>query len=240
MQKLNENMIFEKREDPEVLLVLFTGFANLLMIQPFEFLQVSGLYNSSRILVRDPSQRMYLGGIGGSLDSFDKMIESIRQVSEQLGSRRIIVIGSSGGGHTAILAAHLLKADYAHAFAPFPYCSFARVLIMRDWQMLRVYWRQMIRVTIIKEVRKYLDLRPVLERWNRHTRYYVHICRQARRDHKRAQYLKNLPNVDLVSYPCDQHTVIRYLAKQKLLKNIFLYRNQEQIVQDPFKTNGRN
>jgi hypothetical protein len=98
------------------------------------------------------------------------------------------------------------------------------------------YWRHT--TNLLKEAKMYFDLRPIPKRWNGHTRCYVHVCREARWDYKRTQYLKGLPNVDLISYPCNLHAVIRYLAKQKLLKDMFLYRKQEQLLEDVASITG--
>lgn len=230
MQELNKNLIFEKGSDPDVLLIIFTGFANALMMQPFEFMQVSGLYKYSRILVRDPSQRMCLRGIGGDLDSLDKLISALLQMKTELGASRVITIGASGGSYSALLTAHLLKADYAHAFSPFPYANLPRVVMQKDWQIFRHYWKTAVKLNFFPTgVRHYYDLKKVLATWNGVTRYYAHVCRNNRWDFPRARYLEGLPHVELLAYPCEQHAVIRYLAKQKILDSIFRIESQEDL-----------
>jgi hypothetical protein len=230
MQQLSDNLIFEKGSDPDVLLIVFTGFANALMMQPFEFMQVSGLYNYSRILVRDPSQRMCLCGIGGELNSLEKLVNALHRMRQDLNARRTIVIGASGGSYSAMLIAHLLKADYSHAFSPFPYANLKRIIGRKDWQIFRHYWKTAIKLNFFPTgTHKYYDLRKVLAEWNGKTRYYAHVCKENRWDYPRALYLDGLPNVELISYPCSQHAVIRYLAKQKKLDIIFNIDNQVQL-----------
>jgi len=231
MQQINENLIFEQGTDPEVLLILFTGFANRMMMNPFEFLQVSGLYNYSRILVRDPTQCLCLRGIGGEIDTFQKLVDKLREIAQQLKTRRIITIGSSGGSHPAMLVAHLLKADYAHAFAPFTYLTITRAIQQRNWQALFKFRRTLFKLNFFPSgTRKYYDLRNVLAEWNGHTKYYVHVCRQQKRDWKMTNYIREAPGISILPYPCNQHTVIKYIVKMKLLDKLFDFGQQENVV----------
>jgi len=150
----------------------------------------------------------------------------------ELNARRIITIGASGGSHSALLFAHLLKADYAHAFSPFPYANLERALEKKDWHVIWHYWRTVLKLNFLPTgSRKYYDLRKVLSDGNGYTRYFAHVCKDNLWDYRRAKYLDGLPGVELLSYPCSQHAVIRYLAKQKLLNTIFNIDNQEKLPQ---------
>jgi hypothetical protein len=232
MQQLNENFSVEQGSDPEVLLIVFSGFADFSVSQPFHFQQVAGLYPYSKIFVRDPTRRMCLHGIGGQLDSLEKLIDALRQTAQRLKATRIITVGSSGGSFPAILAAHLLKADYCHAFSPFPYANLERAILRMDWQIIRRFRRTVAKLNFLPtRTRKYYDLRKVLMDTNNHTRYFLHVCRHYRWDYKRAQYLAGLPNVMALGYPCDQHVVARYLAKQKCLDALFNINNQDKLLE---------
>jgi hypothetical protein len=231
LKQINENLIFEQGTEPDVLLILFTGFANMMMMNPFEFLQVSGLYNYSRILVRDPTQCLCLRGIGGELDTFQKLLDKISEIKQQLGARRIITIGSSGGSHTAMLVAHLLKADYSHVFAPFPYLTISRCIQQRNWEAMYKFRRTLLKLNFLPTgTDKYYDLRNVLATWNGQTKYYVHVCQQQKRDWKMANYIRETPGITILPYPCDQHTVIRYLAKMRILDKLFDFGQQEKVA----------
>jgi hypothetical protein len=230
MQHLSENFIFEKGADADVVLILFTGFGQRPASLLFDFIQTSGLYQYSRILVRDPSQRMCLHGIGGQLDSLEKVIDALQQTVQHLNAKRIITIGSSGGSHPAILAAHLLKADYCHAFSPFPYANLERVILRMDLQVIKSFWRTVIKLNFRPtRSRKYYDLRKVLANSNNHTRYFFHVCKHYFWDYRRAKYLADLPNATLFGYDCEHHAVVRHLAKQKCLESIFKVENQDDL-----------
>ena len=231
MQQVNENLIFEQGTDPDVLLILFTGFANRMMMNPFEFVQASGLYNYSRIFVRDPTQRLCLCGVGGEIDTFQKLVDTLRNMALQLKARRIITIGSSGGSHPAMMVAHLLKADYCHAFAPFTYLTITRAIQQRNWGALFKFRRTLFRLNFFPTgTRRYYDLRSALAEWNGHTRYYVHVCQQQKRDWKMSNYIRETPGVTILPYPCNQHTVIKYIVKMKLLDKLFDFGQQEKVV----------
>jgi len=231
LQQLNDNLIFEQGTEQDVLLILFTGFKNKLMMDNFEFMQVSGLYNYSRILVRDPTQCLCLRGIGGEIDTFQKLIDKLRKMANELKARRIITIGSSGGSHTAMLVGHLLKADFVHVFAPFPYLTFRAAIRERNWEAIIKFRRTLAKLHLLPTgTRKYYDLRKPLADWNGHTKYYVHVCQHQKRDWKMSNYLRDTPGITILPYPCDQHTVIRYLAKMRLLNKLFDFEKQDQMV----------
>lgn len=232
MEQLNENFIFEQGSDPDVLLIMFTGgYAKHQAAHPFDWLQVAGLYPYSKIYVRDPTKRMCADGVGGQLDSFDKLVDALRETAHRLKATRIITVGASAGTFPAILAAHLLKADYCHAFSPLPYVNLQRSILMMDKRMVRLIWTTgiMYYIARIRSV-KYSDLGKELSNTNGHTRYYLHVCRDSPLDYKRAQYLANRPNVNLIKYPCNHHDVPRYLVRQRCMDKIFNIANQDQFL----------
>jgi len=232
MQHLNDNFLFEQGQNPDVLLILFTGFGYRPVSQQFDFLQASSRYPYSRIFVRDPSQRLCLRGIGGQLDSLEKMIDALRTTAHLLKAKKIITVGSSGGSFPAILAAHLLKADYCHAFSPFPYANLERAVQRMDWQVIRRFRKTVVKLNFLPTpTRKYYDLREVLSDTNGHTHFYLHVCKNYRWDYVRAKYLAGLRNVAILAYSCDQHVVVRYLVKKGIMDNLLKIENQDALLE---------
>lgn len=216
------NIFFEEGEDPRILLIAFTGYFHRLMMQPFEFFQLSGLYPYSRVLVRDPSKLLCMKGVGGDHDSFAKLIGDLRLLVEELKPEKILVIGTSGGAYTALLAGHLIGASYVHAFAPYPYVDWQSIIRNLDWHIVLHNWWVLLRLHLLpRAVQRMFDLKKVLADWNGVTRYFVHICEYEGWDAKRARHLKNCPGVEVIEYPCDTHLVARYLAKKRILKQLF-------------------
>lgn len=232
---INENFRFEAGTDTDVLLLLFGGYGKItpsLEIPKFEWLQVARFYQYHRIFVRDPGRRMCMSGIGGQLDTWEKLIAALREIVRELGVRKIITVGTSAGSFPAILAAHLLQADYCHAFAPYSYTNLKRSILKFDWRMVRAIWSTgIVHYFRPGHPRHYFDLRPVLAATNGHTRYFLHVCRHSKIDYRRAMHIADLPNVTLLGYPCDQHIVVRYVAKLKFLDKIFDINNQQELDQ---------
>jgi hypothetical protein len=230
MQQLDENIAYEEGTDPDVLLILFSGFGEFTASQPYHFLGAAGHYQYSKIYVRDPTRRLCLHGVGGRHDTLDKLIDVLRVTATRLKAKKIITVGSSGGSFSAMLAAHLLKADYCHAFSPFTYANLERAIQRMDWQVIRRFRWTVLKLNFLPtRTRQYYDLRKVLADTNGHTRYFLHVCRDYRWDYARAEYLSDLPNVRLLSYPCNQHVVIRYLAKYKCLNKLFDITLQDKL-----------
>ncbi len=236
MQQLNENFIYEQGLDPEVLLIMFTGGYGK---QSFDWLQVASRYPYSKIFVRDPTKRMCADGIGGQINSFDKLLDALRETTQRLNATRIITIGASAGTFPAILAAHLLKADYCHAFSPLPYVNLKRSILRMDMKMVRSICTTGI-LYYISRIRsvKYSDLGKELSNTNDFTRYYLHVCRDSPLDYRRALYLADLPNVSLVRYPCNHHDVPRYLAKRRCLDKLFNIADQDHLLEMDFLRNA--
>jgi hypothetical protein len=231
MQELSDNISFQQGTDTSVLLILFTGFVNRSEKAPFDFLGTANSYPYSKVFVRDPTRRMCLYGIGGRLDTIEKLVDALRDVAKRQNAKHIITVGSSGGSFPAMLTAHLLNADYCHAFSPFPYANVERSVQRLDWQVIRAYWRTVAKLNLFSfRKRKYYDLRRVLTNTNHRTRYYLHVCSGFRFDFNRAMCLAGLPNVRLFSYPCDQHVVIRYLARRKCMDKLFDISLQEHMA----------
>jgi hypothetical protein len=200
------------------------------MLHPFEFFQVTGTLGYSRILVRDPSKRLCLGGIDDTFNSFEKLIDELRNLIAQSGATCIMTIGTSGGAFTALLAGHLLRADFVHAFAPYTYANLINIVKYLDYDLLHKFWREIAKLYQLSfRAHSYFDLRKILNNWNGVTKYFVHVCKQHKRDYSRVSHLANCPNVDAFEYCCNVHTVVIYLHKQGLLKNMLIKENQHNL-----------
>jgi hypothetical protein len=231
MDNKSANLFFEKREGSDTLVIAFTGFADKLMLHPFEFFQLTGTMGYSRILVRDPSKRLCLGGIDDTLNSFEKTIEELRNLIAKSGATCVMTIGTSGGAFTAILAGHFLKADFVHAFAPYTYTNLLNIVKYLDLSVFYRFWRSLAKIYQLSfRAHGYFDLRKILNKWNGVTKYFVHICKQHKRDYSRAAHLATSPNVEIFEYYCKAHTVVIYLHKQGLLRNILIKENQNNLA----------
>jgi acyl carrier protein len=225
-----EPILVTRGEDARVLVIAFTGFGGRLGMRPYDFMALTGTLAYSRVLVRDPFRAWYHRGLGGDVPSFLDLTRLLQSHARALGPETIITIGNSSGGYAALLAGHLLKADYTHALAPQTYLDAGNILRYRDAPMVRGHWRELLRLHRSRSARpEYLDLRRALSEDNRKTRYFVHVCAGADRDRQRAEHLTGLARLSILRYPGDRHQVVGVMARHGFLREILRPELQEQL-----------
>lgn len=197
----------------DTLVIAATGINFKLALPVDAFLEKAGLNDKSTIIITDRSRRLALGGVSDECPTIFALVEYLRQEIAQLSPGKIVVTGSSGGGYTAMLLGHLLKADHVVAFAPYPYTSRAAFVRQKD-PALHTMDRIIESIERLPDsVWKFFDLRQVLSQWNGVTEFYVHASRYHKPDRDRALYLKGLPHVELVLHPYLLHSVPSVLAR---------------------------
>jgi len=222
MIRRTENMYFDKVEGSDTLVIAFTGLGGKLMLQPFEFFSLTNIIGYSKILMRDPTRRLCLSGIDRELNSFQGIIEELRNIIAELKPNKTFVIGTSGGAFTALLVGHIIKADLVHAFAPYPYANILNIIRYADIPMLLRYYKTIYKLYSSSLVSyKYFDLKKVLSDWNGNTQYYIHVCKDHYWDLKRAFHLKDCRNVWIIKYNCNSHNVVRHMHKKGALVGLF-------------------
>jgi predicted esterase YcpF (UPF0227 family) len=220
-----ENYFIERKQDSDTLIIAFTGNAEGMMMDSFEFFAVTNTLNCNRILIKDPSKRVYLKGVGGKLNSMERLIRQLKSDIESIHPKTVTVIGTSGGGFAAILFGHLLKADFVHAFSPTTQVAAG----LLNWKKLRknykkiiVYVIRLIALSVFQpKLRRYLDLKKVLSHYNGVTHYNIYVCKGQEKDVEAANHLNDCKNLSILKQPCDVHNVVRCMIKNKKLFNIF-------------------
>lgn len=195
-------------KDTKNLVIAATGFGNKLMVPTQTFMQGAGFAGYSKIILFDPAKTMFLCGVPGIFDSFDDMVAKVRAQIAAIGPERVIVVGTSGGGHTALLLGHLLKADICVAFSPYPYLSDQELARMNDPAMesFRVVLERVRKSP--QEARKYLDVKDTIREWNGITEYFVHVSESNEWDVARANTLADIPHLQVVKHPGESHAVV--------------------------------
>lgn len=217
-----QSILVERGEDSSHLVIAFTGFQGGLNVNAFDFLSATGLLSSSRILLRDPLNLLYLKGCGAEAPSFHALMERLHDEIAGLQPERVTCVGTSGGGFAALLFGHYLDVDQVHAFAPSTHASVLVAAIRRDWQQLRFGARPAYLLHEIgaPSVWKYRNIERILQDWNGRTNYKVHVCEQNLPDMKRAARLRGLPHVQVAAYPCKTHMVVKYLIGERKLLDV--------------------
>ena len=191
---------------------------------PYDFFSATGLMESSRILLRDSSHRMYMDGVGPDAPTFKAVIVRLRDEIEKLAPERVTCVGTSSGGFAAMLFGHILEADRVHAFAPSLYASVILTIVNRDWTQLRTRilpQHLLFDLVLPLSTWKYRDLTRVLKSWNGRTRYTVHVCAHNEDDVRRASQLRGYPGVEISAHECSTHQVARHLVREGRLLSIF-------------------
>jgi hypothetical protein len=213
-------MVVERGEKPERLIVAFSGFRSQLMMPAFDFFNAAGILKCSRILLRDTSRTCYTAGMPPAASGRDALVALLREKIGELAPRTVVFVGTSGGGHAALAYGHLLAPDVVHAFSPFTYGDSANIARYEDHEL------DGRRADTLDRIRQHgvdlgtVDLARVLQPHNGRTRYFVHACDGSRLDVARARHLEKVPSLIILTYPCADHSVARYLVAKKLLLRV--------------------
>jgi hypothetical protein len=172
---------------------------------------------------------MFLCGVPGIFDSFEHLIAKLRAQVSQIKPRHLIVVGTSGGGHTALLLGHLLQANLCVAFSPYPYLSDDEFIRLND-PALQSFHQVLERVRKSpKEARQYFDVKDTLQEWNGVTEYFIHVSRDNEWDVARASTLAALPHVKIIKHIGSAHALVSAgFLRLGLLKHCF-DPNQEEF-----------
>lgn len=204
---------------PDVLAIVFSGFRNWLVASTFDFDDATAQLGCSRILLRDPSQRCFLGGLDSIAPGLQCLIDRLRTEQARLAPARTMVIGNSGGAFSALLFGHLLGADWVHAFAPYtnlhPDYLDGIEKLPGGAENLAAKLRR-----IGPQILPSCDLREALRDWNGRTVYNLHVCSRSDLGVEQTRHIEDLPGVRVFGYPCDSHFVSWELARVRMLRDI--------------------
>jgi len=210
------------------LVIAATGYGNKLNLKVNLFFKKSGLNNSSKIVITDKSKLQTLGGLPPGFPTFFDLLDYLQEQISKIPHNQLIITGTSGGAHTALLLGHLLKADEVVAFSPYPYLSIKELKRMGD-PALQSMWRVVEKLDALPvQVKNLFDLMNTLSNWNKVTQYYVHISRYNSWDYRRAMYLSSLPNVSVIPHPYKEHAIASMLSHDDKLAACFVspYKNK--------------
>lgn len=203
------------------LVIAFTGHANALHLPTKEFFVQSGLNNDSKIIIHDPSRLKTLNGLGRHLPTFYALTNFLKRQIIKIAPEELLLVGTSNGGHSALLFGHLLKADRVVAFSPLPYLSAKQCEAMADPLIERNRDLAAQFESMSCRLKRYLDLRPVLSNWNGVTNYDVHVASDNRWDCRRAAYLDGCPNLRVIRHSGSGQLLAARLGEAGQLQECF-------------------
>ena len=84
------NCYIETKESSDTLIIAFTGIGGELGISHFDFYKVTSLYEYNRILIRDPSRKLCLGGIHDDHANFEAFLEDLKSEISFIKPKKLI------------------------------------------------------------------------------------------------------------------------------------------------------
>jgi len=172
--------------------VLTTGimFGNL----PLSF--IDGLFAARRINViylRDFGKRAYMRGVSALGASEEETVIALKKMTAELGTKRLVAMGSSSGGFSAFRTGALMDADYAVSFS-------GQTALSTYYDTTRVSaWNPdfFVKAQIEREGGLPSDLVPFLARpWR--TKFLQFFGADSAEDARQARRLENSPGVKLI------------------------------------------
>jgi len=207
----------------DTLVVAATGYGNKIGRPVNGFFESADLMSADRIVISDPSKMLTLSGLPPDFSTFHDLLDHLKSFIHKGKYKRTIFTGASGGAHTALLLGHLMKADYVVAFAPYPYVSRHELERQNDnsiESMKRVI-DQLSKLS--DDVKVYFDLNHLLQDWNGHTEYWVHVSRYRHCDLRRCRSLEGIDNLTIVTHPFASHAIAAELANTGRLSECFSF-----------------
>lgn len=181
------------------LFFIYAGSQGGMMMNPFQFLQESGLSGQNIVLLRDPYQTWFLNGLGDRVGGVSEL--AAWQAGYLRGQPHVThhyCVGSSMGAFSAVLFGHLLKATAVWAF------GLARTT-----------------VSLFDGSERSWNLETMLDQGNGATRFYLYFNNSWTEDREAASRLRNQPGVELRPQNGEGHLVLETLQNAGLISSIF-------------------
>lgn len=194
----------------DILMISFAVFPAPGGKSAFDFRRATHPLGVKRLFLRDPNMMWYQKGTPGISDGVPGVVDFLRKQIAQEKPKRVVMIGNSGGGFSALLFGVLVGADEIHAFNP--------PTRLRDPDDTSAPEQlQALELEKGKGI-PYLDLQDMFRKHlQTGTKVYIHYSRGESRDKRHAKYLREFPNVHLIEYPFVSHHVARFFAERAML-----------------------
>jgi hypothetical protein len=172
--------------------VLTTGitFGNL----PLAFIDaLFASHDFNAVYLRDFGKRVYLRGLSALGADEEAMIEALKRMAADLGGKRVIAMGSSSGGFSAMRVGALMGADIAVSFSgQTALASYLDTTRVSAWNP-----NFFVKVQMEREGALPFDLLPVLSKPSK-TKFLQFYGADDPEDTRQALRLKDLTNVMLI------------------------------------------
>jgi hypothetical protein len=209
--------------DSDVLLIAFAGLHTDRVVPSFHWRGVFEHLPVKRLFVRDLNQFFYQRGLPGYSTGILGTADYLAGVLERNRIRHTLCLGASGGGYTALLMGHLLRALEVHAFSPLtrlpsrtPSQMVQLALHGNGW-MFRRQWALYFDPSLDRET---LNLSDYLRPGNGHTAYHLYYGSLHERDRRHSLAMAGVPGLTLHAYDSDDHQLVSQLRDRGELADI--------------------
>lgn len=204
-----QSIVTWKREQSDQLFYVFAGRGMGLMIEPMAFFRETGLFDTNFVMMRDFQRFFYHAGLSRELPDIDAIRRRLLACREEMPQvTESFCLGSSMGGHAAIVFGHHLKVDTVFAFGPQTLIDLRRLLAATGRTDASVF------------PEAHRDLRVLLGDHNGRTEYKIFYCADFEKDRRSAERLRGLPGVELFPQEGNSHTVVKEMQERGLLRDV--------------------
>lgn len=191
----------------DTLIIWFGGLG-----EPFLSEKLSKFTNMDCLIFRDKDSNWYMNGVSNQYNSREKMIQNLRNFKNSQNYKKILFCGQSSGGYAALFFFHYVGGDLSIVFSPQTANQFSG-----DGHMSPPF--------------KLKDISKLFRRNDKNI--IINISRSEKNHEKKyrwddwwqIRYLRNYPNVTIITHPYDSHATTLFLRE----KNIF-YKFMKNII----------
>ncbi|WP_156290950.1 hypothetical protein [Oceanobacillus salinisoli] len=221
----NDSVVIDFTSNSKALLIAFGGIQGGLGIPVFEFFNIASQFPVKKMFIRDFNQSWYQRGLENTtLKDVNDLYTFLKLKVQETKPEKVIIVGNSAGGFSALLFGNLLEADIVHAFAPQTFIDKKNRMLNLDFR-----WRKQVKKIYhcngIKS--DYLDLKKVFgkNKLNTKTKYNIYYDVTHRLDRTHSERMRNFKGVTLFKYEDGGHNVVKKMKENgdllKLLKSSF-------------------
>ena len=215
-----EAIFTDTKSSNSTIIIAFGGMKGNLGIPVFEFFKILSPLDTKKMFIRDLDQNLYFGGLPGITDSIDGIGDHLKYKFEELGIKRVVVLGNSAGANAAVLFGILLNAEKVVAFSPKTFITPLKRILFWDHQ----WWENHIRVYFTKGVKsEYWDLKKLLSKSDIKTKFQLHYSLHNRIDSMHCERMSKCPNVTIKGYEYKGHDLVRHLKETGELQKIITH-----------------
>ena len=188
---------------------------------PFQMVRTTINLPCSKIYLRDTARAWYHQGLQPVTRAIDDTAAFLLElIIKRPHVKRIVAVGPSAGGYTALLIGSLIGADEVHGFGPRTYLDIENRTRYNDFSMEA----HLPNIYLYPHAQQeYFDLAPLLIRQgSTHTKLFVHYDNSHTLDRTAAEHIVKAPNLYRRIYAAGGHQLVRHLRDTGALSKILL------------------